>query len=175
MTRRAVAVAVVVALVALGGCSVSVGSSGGVNTDEVEQQLVDAQKQASPDLDVGRAVCPSDVKPEIGSTFECVITVAGVEAPYAVTLTGIDENEERGQFDLRPAKAILATDKVVEFLRGQLDESSTGARVDCGAAKVKVLDVGGTFDCTVSEAGGSQTVILRAEDTEGTVVIAGTR
>jgi len=146
-----------------------------VNTGEVEQQLVDAQKEASPDLDVGEAACPSDVKAEIGSTFECVVTVAGVEAPYAVTLTGIDTDTERGQFDLKPAKAIIATDKVVAFLRAQLNESSRGARVDCGPAKVKVLDVGATFDCTLGDARSTQTVTLRAEDVEGTVVIAGTR
>ena len=176
MRRRAVAVAAVaLALGGLGGCSVSIGSPDGVNTDEVEQQLFDAQKQASPDLDVGEAVCPGHVDAEIGTTFECRVTVEGVQAPYAVTLTGVDEDDDRGQFDARPAKAIIATDKVVEFLRGQLDQGSIRAGVDCGPAKVLVLDAGATFDCTVREGRDTQTVIMRAEDVEGKVVIAGTR
>ncbi len=164
------------ALALLGGCSASVSTGDRtIDTGEVEQQLIDAQRGASPDLDVGEAVCPPEVDATIGTSFECVVTVDGVEAPYAVRLTGIDENDERGRFDLRPAKAIIGTEKVEEFLAGQLDETAANAVVDCGPARVRVLDAGATFDCTVTDAGGAGTVTLRADDDKGTVVIVGSR
>ncbi len=135
-----------------------------VDTREVEQQLIEAQRGASPDLDVGEAVCPPEVDATIGTIFECVVTVDGVEAPYAVRLTGIDENDERGRFDLRPAEAIIGTEKVEEFLAGQLDDAAANAVVDCGRARLRILDAGATFDCTVTDASGAETVTLRADD-----------
>ena len=171
--RTRLLTASLVLALALGGCSVSVSTGDRtIDTGEVEQQLIEAQRGASPDLDVGAAVCPPEVDATIGTTFECVVTVDGVEAPYAVRLTGIDENDERGRFDLRPAKAIIGMEKVEEFLAGQLDATAANA-VDCGPARVRVLDAGATFDCTVTDAGGAGTVTLRADDDKGTVVIVG--
>jgi hypothetical protein len=50
-----------------------------------------------------------------------------------------------------------------------LNEQSAGAEVSCGDAAVLVTEVGATFDCTVSDERGSETVVMVVKNIEGDV------
>ncbi|HVL28066.1 MAG TPA: DUF4333 domain-containing protein [Acidimicrobiales bacterium] len=144
----------------------SAATDGAVDTQEVESLLVSTQQRASPEFDVRDPSCPARIVVEEGATFQCTVVVEGVVAPFNVTLRGVNEGSRTGQFDIRPAKAILSIPKLVDVLRARVP----GATVDCGPERVRVLDVGATFQCRVS--GGSQpeqTITLRVDDVLGNV------
>ncbi len=167
--RRALLVGVVVAGLLLSGCSFELSLGGGPDLDEVEDKLVEEQEKATPDLAVGGATCPEEVDVEEGATLECTVDIEGVEAPYKVTLTEVNEDEERVSFQSEPAKPIIDVSLVVEFLRGNLNTRSQGAEIDCGDAAVLVTEVGETIECTVSDERGSETVPLVVKNVEGDV------
>ena len=145
------------------------GCTSEVDLADVEARLVELQQEETPDLEVDGAQCPEDVDLEEGVTFECDVTIEGVPAPYSVTMTKDDPEAEVGSFHFEPAQPIIDVTLVVEFIRAQLNTQSAGAEVDCGEEKVIVTEVGGTFECTVSDERGSETVEMVAKDKEGTV------
>ncbi|MDQ3914405.1 MAG: DUF4333 domain-containing protein [Actinomycetota bacterium] len=154
----------------LAGCSVDVSvGGGGLDLSEVEANLVAEQEEASPGLEVGGATCPEEVEVEEGTTFECTVEIEGVDAPYTVTLTNVDEDEESVDFNSKPAKPIIDVSLVTEFVRSRLNEQSRGADVDCGDAAVLVTEVGSTIECTVSDERGSETAVLVVKNVEGDV------
>jgi hypothetical protein len=169
---RSVAGALAAFALLASACDASI-EIGGVDLEEVEAKLVDLQEETSPNLAVGEAACPDDLD-EIneGDTFECTVTIEGVEAPYAVTLTDEQEDSDVGSFDFKPAKPIIDVSLVVDFVRSRLNERSQGAEVDCGDAAVIVTEVGGTFDCTVSDSRGSETVSMVVKNIDGDVGFA---
>lgn len=166
--RRAAAAALAVACLGSVGCSVSV-ERGGADLSEVEDMLVEEQEKKSPNLAVGGATCPDDVEVEEGKSFECIVEIEGVDAPYTVTLTEEDPGGESGNFHMKPAKPIIDVSIVVDFVRSRLNQASAGAEVDCGDAAVIVTEVGGTFDCTVSDERGSETATMVVKNVEGDV------
>lgn len=109
---------------------------------------------------------------KVKSTFECIVTIEGVDAPYKVTLTSVDSGT--GHFDFENAKPIIDTSKVVAFITEQLQSQGlSGVDVGCGDAKVRVVDIGDTIDCTISDDQDTQTVQAVVEDLEGTVSVKG--
>ena len=141
-------------------------ASRGVDTRDIEQLLVARQKSQSPDFDVRDPSCPARIIVAEGETFQCTVIVEGVVVPYQVTLRDVNQNSKTAGYDLRPAKAILSIPKLVEALQ----RNSPGARIDCGPERVKVLDTGATFDCTVTDAAGAaQKITLRVNDLQGNV------
>lgn len=134
-----------------------------VDSQEVEQALVNAQKRQTPDLDVRDPSCPARVVVSEAATFECTIAVESVVVPYKVTLAGTGTSL---RYNIAPAKAILLMPKLVDALQ----RNAPGSRIDCGADRVKPLDVGATFDCTVTDQSGrAQPVTLRVNDLQGNV------
>ncbi len=171
---RAVAPVLAAAALALAACSSSSKNpaitadpaSRGVDTRDIEQLLVAKQKAQSPDFDVRDPSCPARIVVADGETFRCTVVVEGVVVPYQVTLRDVNENSKTAGYDLRPVKAILSIPKLVDALQ----RNSPGARIDCGPDRVKVLDPGATFQCTVTTAqGASQPVTLRVNDIDGNV------
>ena len=158
-------------LVACGGSGDGDGGSttatdNAVDTQEVESLLVSTQQRASPEFDVRDPSCPARVVVEEGATFQCTVVVEGVVAPFNVTLRGVNSGSRTGQFDIRPAKAILSIPKLVDVLRARVP----GASIDCGQERVRVLDVGGTFQCRVTGGGQpDQSITLRVDDVLGNV------
>jgi hypothetical protein len=141
-------------------------ASRGVDTHEIEQLLVAKQKAQSPDFDVRDPSCPARIVVAEGETFQCTVIVEGVVVPYQVILRDVNQNSKTAGYDLRPAKSILSIPKLVNALQ----QNSPGSRIDCGPERVKVLDEGGTFQCTVTDAGGaSLPVTLRVKDRDGNV------
>lgn len=163
--RRAGVATLGVALLLGAGCSASI-QVGGYDAADLEDQLVEEQKEASPDLEVGAAVCPEDIDDvEEGDSFECTVEIEGTEAPYTVTLT----DEDEGTLDFKPAKAIIDVSKIVEFLRGNLNTQFADADVECGDEAVLVTEVGDTIDCTVSDETGSETVPMVVKNIDGDI------
>jgi len=151
---------------AKGPATTADAASRGVDTHDIEQLLVAKQKAQSPDFDVRDPSCPARIIVAEGETFQCTVVVEGVIVPYRVTLRDVNENSKTAGYDLRPAKAILSIPKLVDALQ----RNSPGSRIDCGPERVKVLDPGATFDCSVTSAqGGAQTVTLRVNDIDGNV------
>lgn len=154
------------------GSATSAPEPGTTRADEIEQDLVEGQRRNTPDLSVGAASCP-DVVPDVpGSAFECTLQVEGVALPYTVTFVASSSELGTGdsQYAFRQAKALVEVAKVAASIRSEVagqGRDVTGVTVDCGAAKVHVLDVGQGFECTLSGAGPAQRVRVTVEDDAG--------
>lgn len=167
---RALVAGVAWALLALAACGgESDGSEGGSGDPlaALEERLVQEQEAEAPNLAVGGASCPADASLEAGSTFECTVTIEGVEAPYAVTVEE-GSTEDDISFHFEPAKAIIDVSLVIEFIAGRAGE---GAEAECGPDKVIVADVDDTFECSVLVAGQTEIVEMIVQDLDGTVAI----
>ena len=137
-----------------------------VDTAEVENVLLATQRRSSPDLSVGPASCPAGVPVAEGATLECSVAVEGVSAPYLVTVH--DAQAPAGlRYDVRPAKAILLVSRVEDAIARSVP--SPEPAVECGGPRVRVMDIGSTFDCTLSHAQRTATVRVRVETVEGRV------
>jgi len=176
-----VAVAVGLAVTGCGGSetkgdsptSESTEGSGGDKTIDigaVESKIETAQKERTPDLEVGEAACPDDVAPKRGASFVCTLDIAGVIAPYEVTVT--ETSGDDGRFDFKPAKPIISVAEAVGLVRSNVDPAAGEVDVECGNAAVKVLDVGETFTCTITQGTERQSVDLVVKDAEGTIAIS---
>ena len=153
------------------GCSASIGTDdGGYEAGPIEEKIVELQTGKVGDLELGDATCPDDVELEEGVEFECTLSLSGVEAPFAVVLTEIDE--DRPKIHVEPAQAIIPTATAEGFVRSNLQAGAEGAEVSCGDGPVQLGDPGDTIECTVSLDGQSQPVRIEIKDTQGNVVIA---
>ena len=144
-----------------------------VGTADVERLLVSTQKRKSPNLKVGTATCPDQVRLANGTTFTCTVQIEGTEAPYAVTLRDVDAAKATGRFALAPAKPIIDVSRIVALIRGKLQPTARGARVTCGTAKVRVVEVGAAIGCTITLGDAVQKVSAVVKDLKGTVVVRG--
>ena len=175
LVTRLRALALVPVLLALGACSgsVSAGSDGGYDADKVAAEVQKAQEKVTPDLEVADATCPEDADPEEGTVLDCSVTIDGVEAPYAVTITSIDDG--KAKFSLEPTKAIISAAAAVGFIEDQAEQQGLGdATAECGDAAVIVQDPQTTFPCTLTNGEQVQDITLLIEDLDGTVSIDST-
>jgi len=171
LRRALTAAAIAPVLFALGACSGSVSvDSGGYDPADVAEQVQKAQEKVTPDLEVADASCPDDSDPEEGAEIECTVSIEGVEAPDAVTLSTVTDDDVK--FDIAPARAIIATDKVVAFLiQEATNQGIEAAEADCGEAAIIVQDPDTTFGCTIHMGEEAQDVTLRVKDLDGTVAL----
>ena len=144
-----------------------------VGTADVERLLVSTQKRKSPNLKVGAATCPDQVRLANGSKFTCTVLIEGTRAPYAVTLRDVDAAKATGRFALAPAKPIIDVSRIVALIRSQLQPTARAATVRCGAAKVRVVEVGADIACTITLGDAVQNVRAQVKDLKGTVVVRG--
>ena len=177
MRPRLLALALLVLLAACGGGERPTAATGRpdqlVGTADVERLLVSTQKRKSPRLQVGTATCPDQVRLANGTQFTCTVLIEGTRAPYAVTLRDVDAAGTGGRFALEPAKPIIDTTRIVGLIRSKLQPGARGATVRCGAAKVRVVEVGGTIGCTITLGDAVQKVTAEVRDLRGTVVVRG--
>ena len=154
--------------VVLAGCSAEVTVGGGtVDSDRTASAVATYLREKVPDLKAGTVACPKDVKVAEGKTFTCTADVAGTQLPVTVTLSHVSGGEYT--YELKPAKALIDTRKVVTEIRSRLPAEAAGASIDCGTAPIRIVDVGGKIPCTVSVAGKRQTVQTVVDDLGGTV------
>jgi hypothetical protein len=144
-----------------------------VGTADVERLLVSTQKRRSPNLKVGSATCPDQVRLANGTMFTCTVQIEGTEPPYAVTLRDVDAAKATGRFALAPAKPIIDVSRIVALIRGQLQPTARAATVRCGTARVRVVEVGASIACTITLGDAVQKVTAEVKDLKGTVVVRG--
>lgn len=154
----------------LAGCSTSIKLGGSDTVDPA--RITDAirrQLQVPADLQLRSVACPRGVKLAEGATFQCTADVEGALLPITVTLSHVDTDTGSFDYNFKFAKALINTDKAVKELQSKLPVELVNATVDCGTPRVRVVEVGGTIECTVSE--GSKREVVRAvvDDVEGTV------
>ena len=144
-----------------------------VGTADVERLLVSTQKRKSPNLEVGAATCPDQVRLANGTRFTCTVLIEGTKAPYAVTLRDVDAAKATGRFALAPAKPIIDVSRIVALIRSKLQPTARAATVRCGTAKVRVVEVGASIACTITLGDAVQKVTAEVRDLKGTVVVRG--
>ena len=166
-TPLAAAAAVLVLPFALAACSGSVSVGSGYDPKDVASEVQKAQEKATPDLDVADATCPDD-DPQEGSSIECTVSIDGVEAPYTVTFTTVDDNGVK--FDIAPAKAIVSVTKTVDAISAELEKAGySGVDVNCGDASVVVQDPGTTFTCDLAQGGTTSQATVTIKDLDGNI------
>ena len=162
----------VMASVVLAFAATTLAACGAATIDDksVAKQIVDAQAKEVPDLKVDAGKCPSDIEAKKGATFTCTVNVAGVKAPYDVTVTKIDGDDIL--FDFEPAKPIISTSIAEGYVSQQAEaEGINGATVDCGDEEVIVQEAKSTFTCTLALGSDQQDVEIEIQDKEGTIAI----
>ena len=179
MRPRLVAIALLVLLAACGGAerpSPAPDRDELVGTADVERLLVSTQKRKSPNLRVGAASCPDQVRLANGTMFTCTVQIEGVPAPYSVTLRDVDAAGTGGRFALEPAKPIIDVTRIVSLIRSKLQPTARAATVRCGAPgapKVRVVEIGASIGCTITLGDAVQKVTAVVKDLKGTVVVRG--
>lgn len=159
---------VLAAILAAAACGDNASSNPQVDPREVEQLLVQRQKERNPALRVSAATCPAGIAARQGESFRCIVDVEGQPAPFAVTLAEV-LGGERVRYDFRPLQAIIDLQGTLNFLRSRLDDEWRSAAIDCGPGRARVVDVGAIIDCTISRPPATRRVQAVVEDLDGTV------
>ena len=145
-----------------------------VGTANVERLLVSTQKRRSPGLRLGTASCPDQVRLANGTNF---LHLHRPDRGHPGPLRGHPARRRRGQGHrpLRPgpAKPIIDVARVVQLIRSELQPTARAATVRCGAARVRVVEVGAAIACTITLGDAVQRVRAAVKDLEGTVVVRG--
>lgn len=140
-----------------------------VDTEEVEKLLIQRQKEQRPSLNFTKASCPSDVQAREGDAFECSVDVEGQEARFRVRVTEV--LGQRASYEFRPTRAIVDPLGLAVFVQSQLEKPWDNAQVNCGLAKVRIVDVGTAIDCTAFDGTDTRNIQAVVEDSEGTVTV----
>ena len=163
-----VAAVLMLAAALLAGCSAEVTIGGGtVDSDRTADAVGKYLHDAVPDVQVGSVTCPEDVKVAEGATFQCTADVAGSQLPVTVTLSHVKNGDYT--YELKPAKALIDTDKVRAEIQSRLPAQAAAATVTCGTPRVRVVEVGGTIPCTISLGSKRQAVRTVVDNLGGTV------
>jgi hypothetical protein len=173
---RLLALVLAVLLAGCGGAEEGRAPAAGsqlVGTADVERLLVSTQQRRSPELRVGTASCPDQVRLANGTRFTCTVQIEGTKAPYAVTLLDVDAAKASGRFALEPAKPIIDVARVVRLIRSELQPTARAATVRCGAPRVRVVEVGAAIACTITLGDAVQKVRAVVKNLKGTVVVRG--
>ncbi len=161
--NRWLLVAVVLAPLVLAGCG-----SNSYDAGTVETYVRKSQEGKVRGLALGDATCPKDVKLTEGVAFQCTLQIAGEDAPYDVRLT--DVKADKVTINLEPAKALIATAVVADFVRGSLRQKyQDGAKVSCGDKQLLVVDPGTRIGCIVRVGGVQRQAVVRVDDKQGKV------
>lgn len=138
---------------------------------DIEAKLVETQRKAAPDLNVGVATCPAALSKAIAKAtpgvHRCVVVVEGVKVPYDVTLR-TSSAVKSGSYTLRNAKAVIDTKKLMTIAATVVDDPSK-VKITCGAARVVVADPGTIISCTVVDGAATDTLKFQVKDLAGLV------
>ena len=92
-------------------------------------------------------ICPSDIKPMPGQSFECVgVLESGAGVAIAVT-----QQDDQGnvQWDVPSVKGLLNMSKLQAVFQEGLQKAGGQVRVDCGSNPYRPAKPGEIFDCKV--------------------------
>jgi hypothetical protein len=172
LDRLATVLPLLLAAAVVSGCSakVTIGDAASDTVDPVRiQDAITRRLQGTPDARLGSVVCPKGVKLTEGATFECTADFEGAKLPIAVTLSHVNTDSGSFDYEFKFTKALINTDKAVKEIGSNLPVELANATVDCGTPRLRVLKVGGTFDCTISRGGKPLTVRVTVENVNGQV------
>ena len=148
------------------------------DSEAIERKLVEEQRKRTANLAVGEATCPGGAPTgDPGAAVVCTVQVEGVEVPFTVTLLGAGAEIEGAQrsYEFRPAKPMVDVAGLASRIRTeaatQLGVPADGLAVECGAAKVLVLEVGGTIPCTVRQGSTTRRLQATVSDVNGSTTI----
>ena len=143
-----------------------------VNPAAMSAKITRSLQARYPDVRVGSTTCPGGVKLTVGGSFQC--TRRHGRRPT----THHGDPDARGHRhgglgrQLQAGQGLINTDRVVEDLRSNLPVKVafdlTSATVDCGTPRVRVVEVGGTIECTVTKGDARHVVRMVIEDVAGT-------
>jgi len=150
----------------LAGCSTSIKIGGSDTVDPARITDAIRRQLQVPDGQLGSVACPRGVKLAEGVTFTCTADVEGALLPITVTLSHVDTDTGSFDYNFKLAKALIDTDNVVEEIDSKLPVQ---ASVACGPPHLRVVEVGGTIECTVSEGSKQEVVRAVVDDLDGTV------
>ena len=168
LTLGAAALAMLLAATACGD-GTSPGTETRVDTQQVQDLLVQSVEDHSPDLYVSGAACPAKIPARQGDTFRCTVDVEGAKASYTVTIASVSGG--RARYEFKPNQAIIDVGSLSEFVRSQLDSAWQSASIDCGRAKARLADIGGTIECTVFNGQTTRYITATVEDVDGSVAL----
>lgn len=157
-------VSLVVAALGLAACGENQYDAG-----KVESILQQTQKDKLRGLPMGDATCPKDVKLSEGVTFQCTLVIAGEQAPYKVTLTNV--KADKVTVTAEPAKALVATKAVLDFVRSRLTPELRDKPLTCGDKELLIAAPGTKIGCVITIDGKENQIVLRVKDTKGNVVL----
>jgi Domain of unknown function (DUF4333) len=172
--RLVTIITLLLAAALLAGCTITVGAPHytTVNPAAMSAEITRWLKDGFPDVRVGSTTCPGGVKLTVGRSFQCTADMEGAQLPIMVTLTHVDTDTGGWDASFKPAKALVYTDKAVEDLRSNLPVKVAfdlaSATIDCGTPRVRVVEVGGTIECTISKGDARHVVRAVIEDVAGT-------
>lgn len=145
------------------GCKVSIG--GGDAKSGVEEAITEKAAEQLVGFDVTGTNCPEDASTDEGSTFECTVKVNGQD----LTVEVVGEGGTRFSFDQKDA--ILDLAKAEETFTKQFSEQlGSAVTVSCDPPQIRVIPVGGTVNCTVTDGNGTTAVVeMTVQDADGNV------
>jgi hypothetical protein len=100
--------------------------------------------------------------------FQCTADVAGGQLPFTVTLSHVNTDTGAYDYDFKQTKALIDTNKVVEEIQSRLPVEAANATVDCATPRIRVVEVGGAIECTVSQGSKRQVVRAVVDKIDGT-------
>lgn len=166
MTRRPAtslaSLLVTVAALALGGCSVTIGTKT-VSRTELEKQVSSMITDASEEGAAFDVSCDGELIGKVKQSQECVVTDDAGTTGLHVVVTGVDGSDVT--FDLNPYIRVADLEKRVEELVA--DGSSAGSTVDVTCEGELTGQVDATQDCLVTDGQGSTGLHLRVTDVKG--------
>lgn len=164
LSRAASVTLTLVALAAGAACS----TEPTYDADELAAKVVTEQEEVTPDLEVVEGSCEEDVPLEVDEVIGCTVLIDGVEAPYDVTVTALEDDSAR--YEISPARAIISVQAVVDALRAELEgQGVSGVAVDCGADAVRVEDPDTSFTCGLALGGRTREATITVQDLQGNV------
>ena len=138
--------------------------------DRLDMERATRQIRTSLVRTYGRSItkldCPSKVEARRGDSFRCSLQVDG--HPLSIVVTQATDD---GDLRVRATAAVLDMAKVRADLKRTLAKQlgRKGLSAGCGAAKLRIVPPGGSFDCRVRDAKGSKLVTVKVRDVNGTV------
>ena len=148
-----------------------------VATESIQRKLVEEQRKRTPNLAVGAAACTDGAPTDTGASVACTVEVEGLAVPFTVTLLGSDAESLGGaeSYEFHLARPMVDVTALVSGIRSQaatqLKVAPERLAVDCGPAKVQLVDVGGTVACTVNDGRTTRRLTAVVNDVNGSTTI----
>ncbi|HVX16427.1 MAG TPA: DUF4333 domain-containing protein [Acidimicrobiales bacterium] len=154
---------------------VGCGSAAGLSTSKAETKIPSQLRQRYPGIEVGATTCsPKHVKRQAGVTFTCKLTVQGQKVDASVV-----QEDDHGNVSFLLDKVVLSVPKiqadlVTKFAKVAAGSGATGPpTASCPGDSVRVLDVYGSFRCSLTIAGeATQYAVLVCDSTPRLLYVA---